>query len=224
METRHPSPPRAGPSATGRWSGWPRRPRRRPSTHPNWAMGQRITIDSASMFNKAMEVIEAREFFGLAPRPDQGARPPANRIIHALVGFRDGGDHGASGRARHAPRHRLCAELARAARRCRCRRLDLAAAWRLTFRAPDEQRWPALRLAREVMAAGGAAGAVFNAAKEQALDDFITGRIGFIDMAPRGGGDTRGAVARSPRFRPSSGDAGRRARLGCALPVRKAAA
>ncbi|MFN3525040.1 MAG: 1-deoxy-D-xylulose-5-phosphate reductoisomerase, partial [Paracoccus sp. (in: a-proteobacteria)] len=56
---------------------------------------------------------------------------------------------------------------------------------RLTFRAPDENRWPALRLAREVMAAGGAAGAVFNAAKEQALDDFIAGRIRFTDMAPR---------------------------------------
>ena len=63
--------------------------------------------------------------------------------------------------------------------------LDLAALGSLTFRTPDEARWPALRLAREVMAAGGAAGAVFNAAKEQALDDFIAGRIRFTDMAPR---------------------------------------
>ena len=63
--------------------------------------------------------------------------------------------------------------------------LDLATLGSLTFRAPDEQRWPALRLAREVMAAGGMAGAVFNAVKEQALDDFIGGRIGFTQMAPR---------------------------------------
>ena len=62
--------------------------------------------------------------------------------------------------------------------------LDLAALGQLTFRAPDEVRWPALRLAREVIAQGGAAGAVLNAAKEQALDDFMAGRIGFADMAP----------------------------------------
>ena len=61
--------------------------------------------------------------------------------------------------------------------------LDLAAAGSLTFRAPDEGRWPALRLAREAMAAGGAAGAVLNGAKEQALDDFIAGRIPFPAMA-----------------------------------------
>ena len=63
-------------------------------------------------------------------------------------------------------------------------RLDLAALGRLTFRAPCETRWPALALARQVIAAGGAAGAVLNAAKEQALDDFIAGRIRFTDMAP----------------------------------------
>src|SRR5690606_2795516 len=63
--------------------------------------------------------------------------------------------------------------------------LDLARIGGLSFREPDEIRWPALRLAREVMAAGGMAGAVFNAAKEQALDDFIAQRIGFAQMAPR---------------------------------------
>jgi 1-deoxy-D-xylulose-5-phosphate reductoisomerase len=62
-------------------------------------------------------------------------------------------------------------------------RLDLATIGQLSFRAPDEQRWPALRLAREVMQVGGLAGAVFNAAKETALDGFIAGRIGFADMA-----------------------------------------
>ncbi len=62
-------------------------------------------------------------------------------------------------------------------------RLDLAAIGQFTFRAPDEARWPALRLAREVMEAGGLAGAVFNAAKETALDGFIAGRIRFTEMA-----------------------------------------
>ena len=153
------------------------------STHPNWAMGQRITIDSASMFNKAMEVIEAKEFFGL--RPDQiRVLVHPESIIHAMVSHVDGGTiaHLGAPDMRHAigfalnwPRR---APLPVAP-------LDLAAVGSLTFRAPDEGRWPALRLARGVMAAGGMAGAVFNAAKEQALDDFIAGRIGFTDMAPR---------------------------------------
>lgn len=153
------------------------------STHPNWAMGQRITIDSASMFNKAMEVIEAKEFFGL--RPDQiRVLVHPESIIHALVGHVDGGTiaHLGAPDMRHAigfalnwPRR---APLPVAP-------LDLAALGSLTFRAPDEIRWPALRLAREVMTAGGMAGAVFNAAKEQALDDFIGGRIRFTAMAPR---------------------------------------
>ena len=153
------------------------------STHPNWAMGQRITIDSASMFNKAMEVIEAKEFFGL--RPDQiTVLVHPESIIHAMVSHVDGGTiahlgapdmRHAIGYALHWP-HRAPLPVAA---------LDLAALGSLTFRAPDETRWPALRLAREVMAAGGMAGAVFNAAKEQALDDFIAGRIGFTAMAPR---------------------------------------
>ncbi len=153
------------------------------STHPNWAMGQRITIDSASMFNKAMEVIEAKEFFGL--RPDQiTVLVHPESIIHAMVSHVDGGTiahlgapdmRHAIGYALHWP-HRAPLPVAA---------LDLAALGSLTFRAPDEVRWPALRLAREVMAAGGMAGAVFNAAKEQALDDFIGGRIGFTQMAPR---------------------------------------
>ena len=153
------------------------------STHPNWAMGQRITIDSASMFNKAMEVIEAKEFFGLtADRIKVLVHPES--IIHAMVTHHDGGTiahlgapdmRHAIGYALHWPERRPLPVAA----------LDLAALGSLTFRAPDEARWPALRLAREVMAAGGAAGAVFNAAKEQALDDFIAGRIGFTDMAPR---------------------------------------
>ncbi|MEE2859829.1 MAG: 1-deoxy-D-xylulose-5-phosphate reductoisomerase [Pseudomonadota bacterium] len=153
------------------------------STHPNWAMGQRITIDSASMFNKAMEVIEAKEFFGLdADRIKVLVHPES--IIHALVNHIDGGSiaHLGAPDMRHAIGYALHWPERRA---LPVAPLDLAALGTLTFRDPDEVRWPALRLAREVMAAGGAAGAVFNAAKEQALDDFIAGRIRFTQMAPR---------------------------------------
>lgn len=151
------------------------------SNHPNWAMGQRITIDSASMFNKAMEVIEAREFFALTPDQIEVVVHPQS-IIHAMVGFVDGAvmSHMGAPDMRHAIGYALNwpirAPLPVA-------RLDLAAIGNLTFVAPDLARYPALRLCREVMATGGAAGAVFTAAKEEALDQFLAGRIGFMDMA-----------------------------------------
>ncbi|MRX49608.1 1-deoxy-D-xylulose-5-phosphate reductoisomerase [Paracoccus sp. S-4012] len=153
------------------------------SRHPNWAMGQRITIDSASMFNKALEVIEAREFFGLAPERI-GVLVHPESIVHALVEHVDGGvlAHLGAPDMRHAIGYALNWPDRRP---LPVAPLDLAAQGSLTFRAPDEVRWPALRLAREAMAAGGAAGAVLNAAKEQALDDFLAGRIGFSDMAAR---------------------------------------
>ena len=151
------------------------------SSHPNWDMGQRITIDSASMFNKAMELIETHEFFGLPPERIEAVIHPES-LVHALVQFRDGALMAHLG----APdmRHAIGYALNWPDRRdLPVARLDLAAVGALTFRAPDEARWPALRLAREVMAAGGLSGAVFNAAKEEALDGFIAGRIGFMDMA-----------------------------------------
>lgn len=149
--------------------------------HPNWAMGQRITIDSASMFNKALEVIETREYFGVAPDQIEVIIHPES-IIHSMVGYRDGAIMAHLGAAdmRHAIGYALNwpdrAALPVA-------RLDFAALAQLTFRAPDERRYPALRLAREVMQTGGQAGAAFNAAKEIALDHFIGGAIGFADMA-----------------------------------------
>lgn len=151
------------------------------SSHPNWAMGQRITIDSASMFNKALELIEAKELFGIdAARVKVLIHPQS--IVHAMVSFCDGGTvaHLGLPDMRHAIGHALNwperQPLPIGA-------LDLVQVGRLDFAGPDERRWPALRLAREVMATGGAAGAVFNAAKEQALDDFIAGGIRFTDMA-----------------------------------------
>lgn len=151
------------------------------ATHPNWDMGQRITIDSASMFNKALEVIETKEYFDIRAEQIEVLVHPQS-MVHALVGFNDGAlmahlgapdMRHAIGYALHYPQRRdLPVE-----------RLDLAALGTLEFRAPDEARYPALRLAREVMAAGGLSGAVFNAAKERALDGFIAGRIGFLQMA-----------------------------------------
>ena len=151
------------------------------SSHPNWAMGQRITIDSASMFNKAMEVIETHEYFGVQSSQIEVIVHPES-MIHALVGFNDGAlmahvgapdMRHAIGFALHYPqRQHLPVE-----------RLDLAKIGSFTFRAPDEMRWPALRLAREVMDRGGLAGAVFNAAKETALDGFIAGALKFPQMA-----------------------------------------
>ena len=151
------------------------------STHPNWAMGQRITIDSASMFNKALEVIETREFFGVAPDRIKVLVHPES-IIHAMVSHRDGGSiaHLGAPDMRHAIGYALNWP-ERAALPVPA--LDLAALGSLTFALPDEVRWPALRLAREAILSGGAAGAVLNAAKEQALDDFIAGRIRFTEMA-----------------------------------------
>ncbi len=151
------------------------------SSHPNWDMGQRITIDSASMFNKALEVIEVKEFFGVHPDQIEVLVHPES-IVHAIVGFNDGAMMAHMG----APdmRHAIGYALNWPDRRdLPVERLDLARIGALNFRAPDMRRYPALRLAYEVMATGGLAGAAFNAAKERALDGFIDGHIGFMDMA-----------------------------------------
>ncbi|MDG3040148.1 1-deoxy-D-xylulose-5-phosphate reductoisomerase [Roseicyclus marinus] len=149
--------------------------------HPNWAMGQRITIDSASMFNKGMELIETKEFFGVAPDKIEAVIHPQS-IVHALVGFVDGALMAHLG----APdmRHAIGYALHWPDRRdLPVSRIDLAQVATLEFRAPDPARYPALALARAVMETGGRSGAVFNAAKEIALDGFIAGRIGFMQMA-----------------------------------------
>tara|TARA_R100000750_G_scaffold12970_2_gene8319 strand:- start:5624 stop:6799 length:1176 start_codon:yes stop_codon:yes gene_type:complete len=151
------------------------------ATHPNWSMGQRITIDSASMFNKALELIETREFFGIDPAKIETVVHPES-MIHALVGFNDGAlmAHVGPPDMRHAIGFALHYPTRKA---LPVERLDLVKLGQLTFRDPCETRWPALRLAREVMQAGGLMGAVFNAAKERALDAFIDHRISFSGMA-----------------------------------------
>ena len=151
------------------------------SNHPNWNMGQRITIDSASMFNKALEVIETREFFGIDPDQIEVLVHPES-IVHAMVGFHDGAvmAHLGAPDMRHAIGYALHWPERQA---LPVQRLDLAKLGQLRFSDPDLARYPALKLARDVMARGGLSGAVFNAAKERALDLFIAHRIGFLNMA-----------------------------------------
>ncbi|MDE3120841.1 MAG: 1-deoxy-D-xylulose-5-phosphate reductoisomerase [Paracoccaceae bacterium] len=149
--------------------------------HPNWSMGQRISVDSASMFNKALELIETREFFGIEPDRIEVLVHPQS-IVHALVGFTDGAlmAHMGAADMRHAIGYALNWP---DRRETPVARLDLAQIGTLAFEAPDADRFPALRLAREVMKTGGLAGAAFNAAKEIALDHFLARRIGFLEMS-----------------------------------------
>ena len=151
------------------------------ATHPNWDMGQRITIDSATMFNKALELIEAKEFFGLSEPQIEAVIHPES-LIHAMVGFNDGGliSHIGPPDMRHAIGFALHYPTRRP---LPVARLDFAQIGAMTFRAACEARYPALRLAREVMRQGGLWGAALNAAKEIALDRFIACDIGFLQMA-----------------------------------------
>ena len=149
--------------------------------HPNWSMGARISIDSATMFNKALEMIEARHLFDVTPAQIEVVVHPQS-IIHSMVGFRDGSilAHLGPPDMRVAIGYALCwpkrPELP-------VERLDFAALGRLDFEAPDPERFPALGLARAAMARGGVSACVLNGSREVALDAFIDGRIGFLDMA-----------------------------------------
>jgi 1-deoxy-D-xylulose-5-phosphate reductoisomerase len=149
--------------------------------HPNWSMGARISIDSASMFNKALEMIEAGHLFDITPDQIEVVVHPQS-IIHSMVGYRDG-----SILAHLGPSDMRVAIGYTVAWPERpdlpVDRLDFARLARLDFEAPDEEKFPPLRLAREAMQAGGQACCVMNAAHEVALDAFIAGQIGFLDMA-----------------------------------------
>jgi 1-deoxy-D-xylulose-5-phosphate reductoisomerase len=149
--------------------------------HPNWLMGPKITIDSATLMNKALELIEAHHLFGVAPERLQVLIHPQS-IMHCLVYYRDG-----SVLAQMScpdMRTPIAYSLAWPARMSApTERLDLAKLGSLDFEAPDEGRFPALRLAREVLAAGGSASTVLNAANEVAVEAFLAGRIGFLAIA-----------------------------------------
>jgi 1-deoxy-D-xylulose-5-phosphate reductoisomerase len=149
--------------------------------HPTWRMGAKISVDSATLMNKGLELIEAHHLFRLAPdRIDIVVHPQS--VIHGLVSYRDGSvlAHLGSPDMRTPIAYALGWPDRTAAP---YKRLDLAEIGRLTFEAPDERRFPALRLAREVMAQGGNSATVFNAANETAVHAFLGGEIGFLDIA-----------------------------------------
>ncbi len=146
--------------------------------HPNWSMGPKITVDSAGMMNKGLELIEAHHLFALAGDEIDVLVHPQS-VVHGLVEFRDG-----SLVAQMGPpdmRVPIAHCLAWPARMDgAAARLDLAALRELTFEEPDLDRFPALSLARQAMQAGGAAPTVLNAADEVAVAEFIAGRIPFM--------------------------------------------
>ncbi len=149
--------------------------------HPTWEMGPKITIDSATMMNKALEIVEARWLFDL--KPDQiGVVIHPESIIHSLVEYCDGSLIAQLGR----PDMRTPIQYALTYPKrhpCPTRRLDLAAVCQLNLHPPDTQAFPALRLGHEVARRGGTAGAVLNAANEAAVDLFREGVIPFCDIA-----------------------------------------
>lgn len=145
--------------------------------HPNWSMGPRITVDSATMMNKGLELIEAQHLFALRPDEIDVLVHPQS-VVHGLVEFRDGSVVAQLGSPdMRIPIAHCLAWPKRIDSPAAC--LDLARVGELTFEAPDMARFPALALARRVMQMGGAAPTVLNAADEVAVGEFIAGRIGF---------------------------------------------
>ena len=163
--------------------------------HPNWSMGAKISIDSATLANKGLELIEAARLFPVPPERIEVLVHPQS-IVHSLVGYADGSMLAQLG----APDMRTPIAYALGWPRrvsAPVERLDLAAVGRLEFRAPDEIRFPALRLAREALVAGLSAPAVFNGANEAAVAAFLNGRIAFLAIA-----ETIEATLARASFRP----------------------
>jgi 1-deoxy-D-xylulose-5-phosphate reductoisomerase len=149
--------------------------------HPTWSMGAKITIDCATLMNKGLELIEAYHLFPVAA--DQlGVLVHPQSVVHCLVAYRDGSVLAQMS----CPDMRTPISLALAwpgRMATPTRRLDLVELAALTFEAPDETRFPALRLAREALRRGATAPAVLNAANEMAVAAFLERRIGFLDIA-----------------------------------------
>ncbi len=149
--------------------------------HPNWSMGAKISVDSATMANKGLEMIEASYLFD-TPEDRIEVMVHPQSVVHSLVEYEDG-----STLAQLGPpdmRTPIACALAWPDRLpWPAPRLDLAALGALTFERPDEDRFPALKLAREALRAGGHAPAVFNAANEMAVQAFLDRRLGFLDIA-----------------------------------------
>ena len=149
--------------------------------HPTWNMGAKISIDSATLMNKGLEIIEAHHLFGLpSERIDVVIHPQS--VIHGLVTYHDGSVLAHLGTPdMRTPIAYVLGWPGRTA--APMQRLDLAAVGQLTFAPPDPGRFPALRLARAALEQGGGTPTVLNAANETAVRAFIEGRIGFLDIA-----------------------------------------
>ena len=150
--------------------------------HPTWDMGPKITIDSATMMNKALEIIEARWLFDLAPEQIDVVVHPQS-VIHSMVEYIDG-----SVVAQLSPPDmKLPIQYALSHPQrwpSPAEKIDFSQSQQWTIEPPDEERFPALRLGREVATAGGTAGAVLNAANEAAVAEFLAGQISFTDIVP----------------------------------------
>jgi len=150
--------------------------------HPTWDMGPKITVDSATMMNKALEIIEARWLFNLDPdRIDVVIHPQS--VVHSLVEFKDG-----SVLAQLSPpdmKLPIQYALSHPQRwECPAAKLDLGDALSLEFYPPDEERFPAIALGHDVARQGGTAGAVLNAANEAAVAGFLDGQLRFMEIVP----------------------------------------
>jgi len=149
--------------------------------HPNWSMGAKISVDSATLMNKGLELIEAYHLFPVDPHQLDAVMHPQS-TVHSLVEYRDG-----SVLAQLGPpdmRVPIAYTLAWPGRiETPCASLDLVALGRLDFEAPDLVRFPALALARQALETGGAAPAILNAANELAVASFLARKIGFLDIA-----------------------------------------
>jgi 1-deoxy-D-xylulose-5-phosphate reductoisomerase len=149
--------------------------------HPNWAMGAKISVDSATLMNKGLELIEAFHLFPLPAEAFEVVIHPQS-VIHSLVEYVDGSYLAQLG----APDMRIpiAYTLAWPERmETPCERLDLVKVGSLDFEAPDLERFPALALAQEALRVGGARPAILNAANEFAVEAFLLGEIGFLDIA-----------------------------------------
>jgi 1-deoxy-D-xylulose-5-phosphate reductoisomerase len=173
--------------------------------HPNWSMGPKVTIDSATLMNKGLEVIEAYHLFALKPDEIDVLVHPQS-IIHGLVEFRDGSLIAQLG----SPDMRIpiahCLAWPDERLTGPAPRLDLARAATLTFEEPDLVRFPALRLARAALESGGGAPTVLNAANEVAVEEFLGRRLGFAGIAALVEATLEAAVAGDLAREPDSVD------------------
>ncbi|MFC0268795.1 1-deoxy-D-xylulose-5-phosphate reductoisomerase [Kushneria aurantia] len=149
--------------------------------HPNWSMGRKISVDSATLMNKGLELIEACWLFDARPEQIEVVVHPQS-VIHSMAAYSDGSVLAQLGNP--DMRTPIAHALAWPERiDAGVEALDLFAVARLDFQPPDMQRFPCLRLAREAISAGGTAPAILNAANEVAVEAFLAGRIGFTEIA-----------------------------------------